>query len=110
MQCQGGHRDHRDQEDGTAPGKRKGNGNRGGGGLLVKVLVGLGVLRRLGLAGRFPRVFWGCLSHRTPGENCGTLTAPARADSGAPTGPAIVWVPTGISEDTSPCSPEPLFC
>lgn len=90
------------------------------GGVLVQVPVdgwGWGA-RRLGLAGRFPRVFWGCLSRRAPGEEGGTL-----ALLWEPQGTSRLWRRVGtavltsgppqallgnpVSEDTSSCSPEP---
>lgn len=58
-----------------------------GGGVLVQVPVdwgGGGGQEGWGwLAGRFPRVFWGCLSRRALGEEGGTL--------------ALLWEPQGTS-------------
>lgn len=85
MQCQAGHWVHRDQEDRLALDKRKGNGNtrwRCAGAGSSRLGWGWGA-RRLGLAGRFPGVFWGCLSRRALGEEGGTL--------------ALLWEPQGTS-------------
>lgn len=102
MKCQVGHWVHRDQEDGPALDKRKGNGNTGGG-VLVQVPVDWGGVggKKAGAGWQAPQGVLGVPVTQGPGGS-GWDPGPALGATGheqtlekSRNGRVNVWAPTG---------------